>query len=183
MARRTARSAAHPGPRGTTPTRASGSSRARRLERRRERARGDDGACPRRAAGCAAVELDIARQVACGRRRIQRRRHEPRDRRAEERRQELLRIGQDDRDEVASAQPGLAERARRRRSDCRADVGIRAPRLGAARHEAVARVGARGIGERFRQRAQLDIRRWAARRPARRPAPPPARPSGSSARR
>ena len=55
---------------------------------------------------------EVARQVAGRRRRIERRRNDAGDRRAEQRRQELFGVADDERDQIAAAQAEGAQRGR-----------------------------------------------------------------------
>jgi hypothetical protein len=82
---------------------------------------------------------------------VDRGRNQPRDRRAKERRQKLLGVGQHQADQIAPSQPGGAQRggdAQRRRLKLR----VRAQPIAVVGDETIARVGARGVRQRPRQR-------------------------------
>ena len=96
----------------------------------------------------ASRELEIPRQIARRGRRVERRRHNAGDRRAQQRRQELFRAVDDDGHEIAAPEPRFAKRARDAERRL-ADLGIGPAGLDATGDKHVARLGACRLGKRF----------------------------------
>ena len=128
-----------------------GTDPAQRVEMRLEPGRRDDGARvarPQDAGG----RGEIPREIAGRRRRIERGGCHAGDRRAEQRRQKLLGVANDERDQVAAAEPQGAKGARDTLRRL-VDVRVRTARLPARAEEDVAGVSPGRGAQRCRQRA------------------------------